>query len=344
MSLNELYHILCEMNNIKLIKTGCEMGKEHFEGYFLRLQCKSCTQTSLFCRFTSHPCFAKVIDRTGQGKLSEINETIKRSNVGMASLKERLKAGERLIGTMINCIDTLDIVSIFRSCGSDYVLIDNEHGCWTTPKISDMIQLCNEMGMGCIVRIPEPSRPYIQKYLDAGADGIMVPNCHNADIARAVVRDAMYEPKGTRGVSMMRAHNRYFPVKDPEARKRQMNDDTIIIVQIESPEGLENVDEIMAVDGVDIALIGPNDLSSSLGIMGQYDHPLFTGAVEKVISTAKKYGKWASIQAMNETSMKRYLDDGFQFMLYMNEVTLLLKFKEGVEAFRKYCEKSEQVQ
>ena len=94
----------------------------------------------------------------------------------MANLKERLESGERLIGTMINCIDTLDIVSIFRACGSDYVLIDNEHGCWTTPKISDMIQLCNEMGMGCIIRIPEPSRPYIQKYLDAGADGIMVPN------------------------------------------------------------------------------------------------------------------------------------------------------------------------
>lgn len=254
----------------------------------------------------------------------------------MVDLKARLKNGECLIGPMLNCIDTLDIVSIFRACGSDYVLIDNEHGCWTTPKISDMIQLCNEMNLGCIVRIPEPSRPYIQKYLDAGADGIMVPNCHNADIARAVVRDAKYEPMGTRGVSMMRAHNRYFQVEDPEAYKEKMNRDTIVIVQIESPQGVENIEEIMGVEGVDIALIGPNDLSSSLGIMGQYDHPLFIDATKKVVAAAQKHGKWAAIQAMNEAGMKRYLDEGFQFMLYMNEVTLLLKFKNGVKVFREY--------
>ena len=165
----------------------------------------------------------------------------------------------------------------------------------------------------------------------------MIPNCHNAEIARSVVQDAKYAPDGTRGVSMMRAHNRYFPVSDPDAYKETMNKDTIVIVQIESPQGVENIDEIMAVDGVDIALIGPNDLSSSLGIMGQYDHPLFIEATKKVVSTAKKHGKWAAIQAMNEAGMKHYMDEGFQFMLYMNEVTLLLKFKEGVQAFRKYA-------
>ena len=252
-----------------------------------------------------------------------------------ANLKKRLNNGERLIGVMINCIDTLDIVRIFRACGYDYVIIDNEHGAWTTPKISDMIAMCNEIDLGVIVRIPEAHRPYIQKYLDCGADGLMLPNCNDAATARKMVDYAKYEPHGSRGVSVLRGHCGYLPVADSLEFMRQKNDEILLIAQIETRKGLENVEEIMDVEGIDVALIGPNDLSFGLGIMGQIKHPLFIEATKRVVAAANSRGKCPAIQTTTHEGLREYMDAGFQMLLYGNEVLLMMNSaKASVKAFR----------
>ena len=152
----------------------------------------------------------------------------------------------------------------------------------------------------------------------------MLPNCHNAEIARELVGLCKYEPDGNRGISIMRGHCGYNAVDDPEEFMRRKNEETIVIVQIESRDGLKNVGEIAAVPGVDIALIGPNDLSHSLGIMGQYHNPEFIRATEDVAAACKKAGKWAAIQATNPAAMREYMERGFDFILYGNEVSLLM--------------------
>ena len=116
---------------------------------------------------------------------------------------------------------------------------------------------------------------------------------------------------------------------------KQKNEDTIVIIQIESREGLENVEEIMAIPGIDVALIGPNDFSSSLGIMGQYDNPIYIEGTKKVVAGCEASGKWAAIQAMDPARMRQYMECGFKFMMYGNEVTLLMNAaKQGVKDFK----------
>ena len=255
-----------------------------------------------------------------------------------ANLKKRLQNGERLIGTMINRIDTLDIIPMLKACGMDYVIVDNEHGTWNPEKIADMALLCNSTGLGALIRIPVLHRPYVQQYLDCGFDGIMLPNCHNAEIERELVGLCKYEPDGNRGISIMRGHCGYNAVDDPEEFMRRKNEETIVIVQIESRDGLKNVGEIAAVPGVDIALIGPNDLSHSLGIMGQYHNPEFIRATEDVAAACKKAGKWAAIQATNPAAMREYMERGFDFILYGNEVSLLMSAaRQCVGEFKKIC-------
>jgi 2-dehydro-3-deoxyglucarate aldolase/4-hydroxy-2-oxoheptanedioate aldolase len=260
----------------------------------------------------------------------------------MVNLKKRINQGERIIGTMINVIDTLDIASIFKACSFDYIIIDNEHGAMEYSKVAAMISLCNEMDLGVIIRIPETRREFIQKYLDMGADGIMIPNCDTADEARLLVKYAKYSPEGQRGVSLMRGHNRYYQVKSPLDFMKEQNDRTILIVQIESPSGVENIDEILSVEGVDVALVGPNDLSASLGIMGEVDNPVYIEAVEKVISSAKEHSKFGGIQGLTPLSLKEWINKGMQVILYSNEVQMLLASKSAVKTIAAYeCNQSQ---
>jgi len=137
----------------------------------------------------------------------------------------------------------------------------------------------------------------------------------------------------------MRGHCGYNPVADSLEFMKQKNEDTVVIIQIESREGLENVDEIMAVPGVDVALIGPNDFSFSLGVMGQYDNPIYIDGTKKVVAACDANDKWAAIQAMNPVTMREYMERGFKFMMYGNEVTLLMNAaKQGVKDFKAIAE------
>ena len=255
----------------------------------------------------------------------------------MANLRQKLLKGEQLIGTIINVVDTLDIIKIFKGAGFDYVMVDNEHGSIEYSKIAQMILLGNEIDLGIIIRIPHAGRRDILRYCDMGADGLMLPNCHNASIAKEMITHAKYTPQGNRGISMMRGHNRYIKVNNPLEYMKEQNERTLMFVQIESREGVKNVDAIMAVDGVDVAFIGPNDLSLDLGVMGQLDSPIYKEALAKVVKSAEKHGKFSGILTMTPEAMKPYIDMGMRANLYSNEVSFLMASAAAVKEIRTFA-------
>ena len=242
----------------------------------------------------------------------------------MSNLRQRMLNGEKLLGTMLNIVDHIDIVKILKVCGFDYFILDCEHGVMDPSRMAAIIALAKEMDIGAMVRIAECSRELVIHCMELGADGLMLPNTDTAAQARELVRHAKYSPLGNRGVSMMRGHTRYVPVPDPLAYMKQANDETILIVQVESPESVANIDEILAVDGIDVAFIGPNDLCHSLGVTGNQQSPVYLEAVEKVIAAARRHGKVSGIQMMNVPALQHWIDRGARFNLYSNEVNMMM--------------------
>ena len=230
----------------------------------------------------------------------------------MASLKERLRNGEQVLGTMVTTFASPDIAKILQVCGFDFLIVDCEHGSFTTRGI----------GMPALVRIPEMRREHALKFMEMGASGLLLPNTESAEQAKMLVDCTKYAPLGHRGVSLSRPHTDFKKVSGatymPEA-----NDDTMLMCQIESRKGVENVEEIIAVEGIDVAFIGPNDMSQDYGILGQFEHPEIVAAFEKIVAAAQANGKWAGAHFGGAAPLKPWLKKGMQINMWNSDNGLL---------------------
>ena len=242
----------------------------------------------------------------------------------MSSLKVRLKNGESIIGTMITVMDHPDIVKIMKVAGFDFVIIDNEHGSFDYSTVDRMCSVAKAIDFPAVIRIPEARREIILKYMDMGAGGVMLPNCDNAEMAKLVVEFSKYAPLGNRGVAMLRGHSGFVAPVSAVEYMQKANDETIVMCQIESQEGVKNVASILDVDGVDACFIGPNDLSQSYGQMGKFDHPTVVEAIDKVMSAAKAKGKFSGIHFPNADMLKPWMEKGMTLNLCSNEVSMMI--------------------
>lgn len=242
----------------------------------------------------------------------------------MSVLREKMRAGENIIGTMTNILAHPDLPKIFKTCGFDFFIVDCEHGCYEYNQVAAMIAVAKEIGIGALVRVPGALREPILRFMEMGADGLMLPSTDTPELARKMVEYAKYSPLGKRGMSMMRGHNRYIPVADPVAYMKQANEDTILIAQIETARGVGNIDQILEVEGIDVAFMGPNDLCCDLGVTGNQKAPIFIESVEKVIDSAKRHGKYCGTHCMNQAAYDLWHGKGMCFNLYSNEVTMIM--------------------
>ncbi len=241
----------------------------------------------------------------------------------MRNLKERAYAGEKLYGTMVCLFDTPDIAKILQVCGFDFFVIDGEHGYFDDTKMAGMLLTAKVVGIPAIVRVARPQREFILKYMEMGAAGLLLPNTETVEEAQALVEHSKYAPLGSRGVSLTRAHTLYEPVKAVEHMKR-VNEETILMVQIESPVGIRNINDILSIEGIDCAFVGPNDLSQSLGIMGQMDNPILVEAIDSVIASAKDHGKFSGIHMGDTTRVKGWVDKGMTFNLWSADTLMIM--------------------
>lgn len=240
----------------------------------------------------------------------------------MNDLKKRLRAGERLLGTMITTFASPDLVKILKNCGFDFCMVDCEHGSFTTREVSDMIGAGRGFGMPVLVRIPEIRREHVLHYMEMGAAGLLLPNTESADMAEKLVDYAKYAPLGHRGVSLSRPHTDFRKVNGPEYMA-EANEEGILMCQIESRAGVDHVEEILDVPGIDAALIGPNDMSQDFGILGQYGHPMMTEAFERVKAAAEARGKWCGAHFGGAEPLKPWIVKGMTLNMWNSDAGLL---------------------
>lgn len=251
-------------------------------------------------------------------------------------LKARLKKGEHLLGTIINFIDHPEIAKVFKVCGFDYFMIDCEHAGYDYSAVARMLSLAREVGICAIVRVPEPKREVILKYMEMGAGGLMLPNVETREEAEKLVEYSKYAPLGNRGVSLLRPAAGFEPVGNPAEYMKKVNDETILVIQIESQAASNNVDQLLSVEGIDAAFIGPNDLSQSMGIMGQTNHPDFIAAVDRVAKVAKELNKFSGMQTGTPEGLEPWIAKGMTLNLWSSDLGIFMNtLKTGIAKLKK---------
>lgn len=252
----------------------------------------------------------------------------------MISLKQRLRNGEQVLGTMVATFASPDIGKILKGCGFDFFIIDCEHGSFTTREVANIIAVARGAQIPALVRIPEMRREHALKFMEMGASGLLLPNTETAEQARMLVDCAKYAPLGHRGVSLSRPHTDFARVSGAEYMPRA-NDETLLMCQIESRRGVENIEAILAVEGIDVGFIGPNDMTQVYGILGQFEHPDIVAAFERVIAAARANGKWSGVHFGSAAPLAPWLSRGMQINMCGSDNGLLAL---GAAAMRRQLE------
>ena len=235
--------------------------------------------------------------------------------------KQAIAEGRVPLGHMIWEFGTRGMAKILDQAGLDFVLIDMEHTGFDTERVADLIAWFKATPIAPFIRVPQRLYHFLARVMDAGALGVMVANVESAQQAREIVQAVKYGPLGNRGLGLGGAHNDFVP-PDPAAYLRQANDNTTIICQIESKTGVSNVDEIAAVDGVDVVWVGHFDLTQSMGIVGQFQHPDFLNAMRSVVEAANKRHKRAGIQPGNAAQADEWMAMGFNVISWGSDVAV----------------------
>ena len=225
-------------------------------------------------------------------------------------VKEKLRCGEVSWGTFVFEFNSTGIARIAAGAGAEFVLFDMEHTGWSVETIRTLLATTPKSTVP-LVRVPATDANFIGRVLDMGAMGIMVPMVESAEQAARIVRAAKYPPDGRRGAAFGIAHDDYRG-GDILRTIAAANREQILIAQIETAAGLDCVEEIAAVEGIDVLWIGQFDLTSSLGIPGQFDSPRFKEAVERVSRACRDNNKTAGYMSLSAEEGKRMLAAGFQ--------------------------------
>lgn len=236
------------------------------------------------------------------------------------SFKTAMSSARPLIGvwSMMNSATAVEALS---GSGFDWMLLDGEHSPLELKDAIDHLRVLNGGATLPIVRLPNNDPILFKRFLDAGASTIMLPQVQSATEAKAAVNAMRYAPQGARGVAAMHRASRYGRVPN---YLQTANDGLCLIVQIETPSALDNLEEIASVDGVDALFFGPGDLSASMGVLGQPDHPRVQEAIASAFERARRVGKPAGVLAPNPAAAQRYLEMGFAFVSVANDLAMLV--------------------
>ncbi len=230
--------------------------------------------------------------------------------------KERLAHGDACFGTMVRSFNSLDVIPMAAAAGWDYVILDSEHCGFESETISDLCLISKyEESLTTLVRVPDKLYHHIARALDLGAEGLVLPRVDTRDEVESIIQAAKYHPLGKRGASVSQIATRYRPVP---ARQYLdwANRETLIVIQIESQQAVDNVDNLVSVEGVDAVMIGPFDLSQDMGIPGELDHPRVADAYRNVIAGCRRHGVAAGVHLQTLSSAREWIGEGMRLITF----------------------------
>lgn len=237
------------------------------------------------------------------------------------SVKNTLNAGGVAVGTSVYEFATPGLPRIAAAAGIDFILFDTEHNGWTSDTLRPLLSACRAVDIVPMVRVSSLDYAKIAGTLDLGAMGIMVPTVETGDDARRVVEFASYPPVGRRGAAFGFAHDD-FRGDDPVSSMQSANREKLLICLVETAAGAQNVDDIASVDGIDCIWIGHFDLSMSLGILGQFDHPDFLAAVDRIEQAAKQHGKVLGYTVPTVEEAAHRIESGYRCISYSGDIVI----------------------
>ena len=211
-----------------------------------------------------------------------------------------------------------------KAAGWDYILIDTEHASFGMETVGNLLHVSAAVGLPAVVRVPEAQRSLLSRPLDAGAMGVMIPRVESRAQAEDIVRYTKYFPMGDRGVALGTAHSAYQAVNGKQFI-RQANTELLVIMQIETQRGMENLDDILSVPGLSVAYLGPHDLSTSMGMPGAVSHPRVVQAITAFLRGCKRHGVIPGIWVDSIQDGQAWMRRGARFMTYGADFSMVME-------------------
>ena len=238
--------------------------------------------------------------------------------------KARLDAGEVAIGVGLRQARTVDIGKIMQTCGFDWLFIDMEHNSMSIDTAAQISVAAQDAGITPIVRVPGFQHFHATRVLDSGAQGIVVPHVDSAEVAAQMVSNCRYPPVGHRSITGTLPQVN-FESHPPAEVSPALNDATLLVLMIETPQAVANAHAIAAIDGVDALLIGASDLCMEMGIPGQLDHPDVVAAFERVIDACRVHNKHPGFGGVySQPLMERYMKMGMRLVLAGSDISFMM--------------------
>ena len=234
---------------------------------------------------------------------------------------KRLRSNEVLTGTLVS-LPSPEICELLANIGYDWLFIDAEHGAFNPQQAQTMLQAATPTP--CLIRVPADETIWLKKALDIGAAGVIVPQVHNATQAKKIITNCKYAPAGDRGIGIGRAHKYGI---DFERYLKNANEETAVVLQAESSEAVENINAIVALEGVDAILIGPYDLSASMGITSQFEHVEFLNVMKSIKKKADLANMPCGIHVVDPSvsDLKERIAEGYRFIAYSIDSVFLTR-------------------
>jgi 4-hydroxy-2-oxoheptanedioate aldolase len=235
--------------------------------------------------------------------------------------KEWLGNNHFLLGTFVQTSDPT-VVEILAWAGFDFVLVDCEHGPLSAESMKGLMVAASASGIVPIVRVKQNNSSLVMEPLDSGALGVQIPHIKSASDARNAVTFARFHPDGERGVNPHVRATHYRP-EEFQSYMKWANENNLVVVQVEGVEGVDRIDDILSVEGIDVIFLGPYDLSQSTGVPGQVNHPAVEDRMKTVIQKAKSKGMAVGTFADNAEAARKWLQLGIQYMVIGYETRML---------------------
>jgi 2-keto-3-deoxy-L-rhamnonate aldolase RhmA len=237
----------------------------------------------------------------------------------------QLRAGKLAVGLGVRNARTVDVAQIGKTCGFDWLFIDCEHSSMDLDTAAQISSASLAVGITPLVRVAGLEHWHASRILDNGAQGIVVPHVDSASEAQRVAAACRFPPLGKRSMGGGLQQVGFAPLPVGEVA-RAVNEETLVVVMIESPQGVANADEIASVQGIDALLVGTNDLCFEMGIPGQFNDPRVADAYKRVVAACRKHGKFAGMGGMYTPELiERHVGMGVRLVLSGSDFSLLMQ-------------------
>jgi len=250
------------------------------------------------------------------------------------TVKRALKEGKAQFGCNTSMLRSPEVPRILAAAGLHWSYLDSEHGGFDLETLQDLIRAANEAGLCPIVRVADLQYALVARALDCGAQGVLFPRVESPELLEKAISWTRFPPEGVRGYGLQPTHVGYEAVGMPDIIAHS-NANTMVALQIETKTAIERIDELLSVPKIDAVMIGPADLSISLGVAGQFEHPTLVAAIEKIRDACIRHGIAPGIHMRSLKLVQYWRDHGMLFLSCNSEIGFMLeKATETVAALK----------